>query len=242
MPWFEKAISAFWLSVPEIPAIVGVGWLSLTIIIYLGVVWLRRRYGAHPLTTPVLLASLPLGIILSVMDLDFTDYAQGGDLLAWFILPATVSMAIPLYDHFDLLRRHFRAIFAAILAGSISSVGTALAIGYLFGLSPDILASLATKSVTTPIAIHLTYEMGGIGALAAAIVIITGVFGIVTAPYLFRLTKLSDTRAQGLAYGLAATAIGTSDALRQSGLMGSFAVVALGVNGILTGFILPLLF
>ena len=242
MDWFEKAISSFWLSVPALPDIVGVGWLSLTIITYLGVVWLRERYGAHPLTTPVLLASLTLGVILIVLEIDFADYSQGGDILAWLILPATVAMAIPLYDHFSLLRKYFVAIFSGIVVGSISSVGTALAIGWVFGLSPDVLASLATRSVTTPIAIHLAYEMGGIGALAAAIVVITGVFGIVTAPYVFRFTRIPDERAQGLAYGLAATAIGTSDALRQSRLMGSFAAVSLGVNGILTGFLLPLLF
>lgn len=204
-----------------------------------------QKFGVHrppPVwSSPIITASLVVGTLAVVSGQPLETVNAGGALWMWLLVPATAAMGIPLYDYRHLLRLHLRAIFPAIVIGSLAAVGSALLIAWLGGVSTASLLALTSKSVTTPIAVSIGLEIGAPIGLAACLVIITGLIGIAIGPSLFRILGWHDHAAQGLAYGLAAHAIGTADAWQKHHRMGSFAALALAVNGFLTGLILPIL-
>lgn len=234
-------LTAFFEGLPPLPSIAGLGWAFLTLAIYIVALWFRSRFGAVAWNSPLLTAGFGLLVILLLGRVDYEAYIGGSGWLGWLLMPATVAMAIPLYDQREILMRLMRPVLTGIAAGSIVAMGSALAVAVILGVSTETFLSLAPKSVTTPIAIGIGYEIGGIPALIAAIVILTGLFGIVTAPLIFRWMGVTDRRAQGVAYGLAAHAIGTAEALRLDPVMGSFAALALGINGIASAIYIPVL-
>ncbi len=236
-----SAITQFISELPHWPSLMGWAWVAITLLAYLMVMGIRRLIKNKAWNAPLILTSLLMAVILILSDISYEEYMDGGAVWGWFLMPATIAMSIPLYDHIDILRQTLKPILVGIISGSVVAVVSALLVAVFMGVSPQTFVSLAPKSVTTPIAIGVGYEIGGLSGLIAAIVVVTGVFGILVAPTLFRLIGVTDVKAQGLAYGLAAHAIGTSEALRINPLMGSFAALALGVNGLLTGLFLPAL-
>ncbi len=239
MSLLADSLTAFLTGLPPIPDRLGLGWAILTLVIYLGALWLRSRFGAFAWNSPILTAGGVLAIVLLSADIKYDAFMTGSGWLGWLLMPATVAMAIPLYDQRAMLRQLMRPVLSGIAIGSLAAMGSALGVALVLGVSPESFASLAPKSVTTPIAIGIGAEIGGISALIAAIVIVTGLFGIVIAPMLFKILRLTDRRAQGVAYGLAAHAIGTAEALRLDPVMGSFAALALGINGIISAIYIP---
>lgn len=239
MSLLADSLMAFWAGLPPVPAGRGVGWAVVTLTIYLGALWLRSRFGAFAWNSPILTAGSLLALILLMADIEYDAYMMGSNWLGWLLMPATVAMAIPLYDQRAMLRSLLRPVLLGIAIGSFAAMGSALLVALALGVSPESFASLAPKSVTTPIAIGIGYEIGAVSALIAAIVIVTGLCGIVIAPMLFKFFGLTDRRAQGIAYGLAAHAIGTAEALRIDPVMGSFAALALGINGIISAIYIP---
>ena len=239
MSLLAGSLGAFWAGLPASPEASGIGWAVLTLAIYLGALWLRSRFGAFAWNSPLLTAGSVLALILLTADVEYDAYIKGSDWLGWLLMPATVAMAIPLYDQRAMLCSLLRPVLSGVAVGSLTAMGSALLVAVALGVSPESFASLAPKSVTTPIAIGIGYEIGGVSALIAAIVIVTGLFGIVIAPILLKLFGLTDRRAQGIAYGLAAHAIGTAEALRLDPVMGSFAALALGINGIISAIYIP---
>lgn len=231
--------AAFTADLPAYPDIAGIGWFSLTLCIYVAVVHLRQRFVDNAWTSPILMGGLILAGVMGFSNTPPEVYARGGDIWAWLLMPATVALAIPLYDQRQALRQMMRPVLLGIMCGSCAAVASALSVAVLMGVAPETFASLAPKSVTTPIALGIGREIGGLDGLIAAIVIITGLFGIVIAPPLFRWFGISDRHSQGVAYGLAAHAIGTAEAVRRDPVMGSFAALSLGVNGILSAIFLP---
>ena len=233
------AISQFLSDLPPWPTHLGWAWVLITLAAYILVMWFRRFVIKSAWNAPLVLTSLLMAFGLILFDIPYKGYMDGGAVWGWFLMPATVAMAIPLYDHIDILRQRLSPILIGIVSGSLVAVASALLVAGFIGVAPETFVSLAPKSVTTPIAIGIGSEIGGLSGLIAAIVVITGIFGIIVGPMVFRLMGITDVKAQGLAYGLAAHAIGTAEALRVNPLMGSFAALALGVNGLLTGLFLP---
>ena len=152
-----------------------------------------------------------------------------------------MALAIPLVENWRRVKRSALPILIALLAGSVTAVGSAVGIGALLGASPPILASLAGKSVTTPIAMGIAEQLGGIPTLTAVLVIFTGVLGAVMVTPMMNLLRIHDYAARGFAAGVAAHGIGTARAFQVNELAGTFAGLAMGLNGILTALIVPLL-
>ncbi|HQZ03650.1 MAG TPA: LrgB family protein [Thauera sp.] len=213
--------------------------LTLTLMAYQAAFWLYRRTGFHPLANPVMLAIAMLATVLWLGDIDYRSYFDGAQFVHFLLGPATVALAIPLYTQWPRLKTMAGPLVIALVLGSLTAVLSAYAIGAMLGASHASLMSLAPKSVTTPIAMAVAEPLGGLPALAAALVMLTGVIGAVGAPYLYRWLRIGDHAIRGFAIGLAAHGIGTARAFQISEQAGAFAALAMGLNGLLTALSLP---
>jgi len=219
----------------------GALWLALTFAAYLGARRLQQVLKGSPLANPVLIAAAPLIALLVASNTSYAEYSHGGWLLLWLLGPATVGLAVPLYLNFAEVRSALLPMIAALIVGSLTAVISAVAIGYELGASIETIRSLAPKSVTTPIAMGIAREIGGIPALTAAFVIITGGVGAICGSALFNLVGVTDRRARGFAMGVAAHGMGTARAFQVSFKAGTFSGVAMTINGIVTALLLPML-
>ncbi len=215
--------------------------LSLTLGVYVLSDKFLRKYKL-PIINPLVLSILVIILFLHFSGISYQDYNVGGNFLTMMITPATVVLAIPLYKNFHLLKENFFPVIAAILAGIVANCLVSVGIGYLFTLKKAMVISLLPKSVTTAISVDLSHTMGGINAVTLAIVVSTGIFGSLIATHIFRLFKISSPIAKGVALGSTSHAIGTAKAIELGEIEGIISGLAIGVNGMLTVFLLPLLF
>ncbi len=215
-------------------------WLTVTLLTFIGGTWLSRKLNGHPLAHPVLLAMLVLIALLLVTGTPYDTYFEGAQFIHFLLGPATVALAIPLYDNLRQIRRLLVPLLLACSVGVAAAVSSALGLAWLAGARDQTLLSIAPKSVTTPIAMGIAEQIGGLPSLAAGIVLITGAVGAIAAGPLFRLARIDDERAQGFALGVAAHGFGTAHALTISLRAGAFAGLGLGMAGLLTAFLLPL--
>jgi len=215
--------------------------LTITLVAYQGAFWLYRRSGMNPLANPVLISVTALVALLSLTGTPYQTYFDGAQFVHFLLGPATVALAVPLYTQFRRVRAMLLPVLLGLVAGSLTAVLSAIAIGKLFGASTPTLLSLAPKSVTTPIAMGVAERIGGIPSLTAVLVIATGILGAVGARYLFDAMKLRDPAIRGFAIGVASHGIGTARAFQVSEQAGAFAALAMGLNGLLTALMLPAL-
>ena len=215
-------------------------WLTVTLLTFIGGIWLSRKLNGHPLAHPVLLAMLVLIALLLLTGTPYDTYFEGAQFIHFLLGPATVALAIPLYDNLRQIRRMLAPLLLACLLGVAVAVSSALGLAWLAGARDQTLLSIAPKSVTTPIAMGIAEQIGGLPSLAAGIVLVTGAVGAIAARPLFRLARIDDERAQGFALGVAAHGFGTAHALTISLRAGAFAGLGLGMAGLLTALLLPL--
>ncbi|QNP49033.1 LrgB family protein [Diaphorobacter aerolatus] len=216
-------------------------WIGVSFAAYLAAQKLYRGFGGNPLLVPVATTSLVVMLVLWSSGTSYTTYAVATRPLSWWVGPATVAIAVPLFAQLDRLKRIWRPLLIALLAGSLVAMMGAVGIAWALGGSWQTLASLMPKSATMPIAIPMAERFGGLPALAAVAVVITGVVGTVISHPLLRLLKVSDPAARGFAIGLTAHAIGMARELQINPVSGSFAALAMGLNGILTALLMPIL-
>jgi len=214
--------------------------LTLTLLAYQGAYWIYRRLDFHPLANPVMLAVAALVALLSLTGTPYRTYFDGAQFVHFLLGPATVALAVPLHAQWRRLRTMAVPLLAALLVGSLTAALSAMAIAFLLGASKATLMSLAPKSVTTPIAMGIAERLGGLPSLTAVLVIATGIVGAVCARYVFLALKISDHAVRGFAIGIAAHGIGTARAFQVSEQAGAFAALAMGLNGLLTAVLLPL--
>ncbi|WP_068636166.1 LrgB family protein [Thauera butanivorans] len=213
--------------------------LTLTLVAYQAAFWLYKRAGYHPLANPVMLAIMMVATVLALSGMDYGAYFDGAQFVHFLLGPATVALAIPLYAQWPRLKAMAGPLMIALAVGSLTAALSAYGIGALLGASQPSLMSLAPKSVTMPIAMAVAEPLGGLPALAAALVMLTGVLGAVCAPYLYRWLRIDDYAVRGFAIGLASHGIGTARAFQVSEQAGAFAALAMGLNGLLTALSLP---
>ena len=216
-------------------------WLTATLAAYIGADRLSRYSGRNPLINSVLIAVVLLAVILWVTGTPYRTYFEGAQFVHFLLGPATVALAVPLHQHWALVRRAYVPILGALAAGSLTAIVSAVGIGILFGMPQDVLASLAPKSVTAAIAMAVAQEIGGEPALTATLVITTGILGAGMVTPLMNAMGLKDYRARGFAAGVASHGIGTARAFQVDPVAGAFAGIALGLNGLLTAMIVPTL-
>ena len=215
--------------------------LTLTLIAYLGGNKLYRMSGLNPLLNPVLIAVVVMVAILGLTGTSYEQYFEGAQFVHFLLGPATVALAIPLYNQIDRVRRSLPALLASIIVGSLSASLSAIGIAWALGAGPVLLATVAPKSVTTPIAMGISEALGGLPSLTAVMVILTGVIGAMLGPPLLNLMRIRDWRARGLAIGVAAHGIGTARAMQVNEVAGAFSGLAMGLNALSTAILLPIL-
>lgn len=202
--------------------------------------WIYRRGGMNPLLNPVLLAVLVVVIVLTGTGTTYDEYFAGAQFIHFLLGPATVALAIPLYRQLERVRRSALALLVSLVAGSVTAVVSALSVGWLLGASRDALVSLAPKSVTAPVAMAITEQLGGLPSLTAVLVILTGILGAMLGPIVLNLLGIAEWSARGLALGTAGHGIGTARALQVNETAGAFAGLAMGLNALATAVLLPL--
>lgn len=214
--------------------------IALTLVVYYGAIALYKRF-RHPLLNTVMISIVVIIGILLVTGISYEAYNVGGRVISFFLGPAVVALAVPLYERLDTIRRNATAILISILAGSVTGIVSAAGIASLLGATRCVIVSVAPKSVTTPIAMGISEQLGGVASLSAVIVIATGVLGAVVGPTLLRIVGVRSLSAFGLAMGAAAHGIGTARASEEGSLAEATGGLAMALNGIVTAVLTPVL-
>jgi predicted murein hydrolase (TIGR00659 family) len=216
-------------------------WLTATLAAYAIGDACFRAAGRRPIVNPVLIAVAILALLLQTTGTDYATYFQGAQFVHFLLGPATICLALPLWDNLPRVRKAALPLLAALLAGSTTAILSALAIARAFGITGETLASLAPKSTTAPVAIGISQAIGGSPTLTAVLVILTGITGAVVTTPLLNLLRIKDWRARGFATGVAAHGIGTARAFQVHQTAGAFAGLGMGLNAVLTAIIAPML-
>jgi len=222
------------------PALMApLGWPAVTLAAYAGSAWLYRRGGQHALLLPVLTGTAAVVLVLTATGTAYPEYFARARVLYWLVGPATVALAVPLFGQLDRLRRLWLPLGVALLAGSLTAIVSAVGIAWALGGSLETLRALAPKSATMPIALAVAERIGGPPSLAAVAVAVTGIAGAALARGLLDALRIRDAATRGFALGVSAHAIGTARALQAGPVAGAFAALAMGLNGIATAVLVP---
>lgn len=214
-------------------------WLTATLIAYLVGDTLSRASGRQPWVNPVLIAVILLAGVLWASGTPYPVYFEGAQFVHFMLGPATVALAMPLYANRVHIRRAALPMLAALIAGSLTAIVTALGVAKAMGVQTEVLLSLAPKSATAPVALGVSEAIGGSPTLTAVLVILTGIIGAIIATPLLNALRIRDWRARGFATGVAAHGIGTARAFQVNETAGAFAGIGMGLNAILTALIAP---
>ena len=194
---------------------------------------LQRRWKL-PIFNPLLVAIVVVAVVLLLLDLDYGSYSQGANLLNYLLTPATVCLAVPLYEQFSLLRRHGKAVLLGIAAGVLDSLVTILVLAWLFSLDHSAYVTLLPKSITTAIGIGVSEELGGHVSLTVVVIIITGVLGNIFAEGVCKVFRITEPVAAGVAIGTSTHAVGTARAMEMGEIQGAMSSLSIVVAGLLT--------
>lgn len=195
--------------------------------------FLKKTLG-WAILNPLLISIIVVMAFLLIFDIDYETYNAGAKYLSYLLTPATVCLAIPLYQQLQLLKKNFMAIFMGILSGVIASLGSILVMAVLFGLSHEEYVTLLPKSITTAIGMGVSEELGGNVTITVAVIIVTGVLGNIVAESVCRICKIKSPIARGIAIGTSSHAIGTTKALQMGEVEGAMSSLSIVIAGLLT--------
>ena len=207
--------------------------ISLSLGAYLAGSWLCQRFRLT-LVNPMLLAALLVIGFLKVTHIPMEYYNIGGDFIAMFLAPATVVLAFSIYNQFEMLKKNLLPVLAGCIVGAVTSMVSVFGLCKLFGLDKEMTISLLPKSVTTPIAMSVSQQLGGVLPITVAAVIVTGILGSILIPVLLRFVKVGSPLAVGLGIGASSHAVGTVKALEMGELEGAMSSLAIGITGFVT--------
>lgn len=213
--------------------------LVLTIGAYQIGLWCQKKW-KNPIANPILISLILVIIVLLLTGLPVDTYQAGTAGVSWLLTPATVCLALPLYEQLKILRKNLPAILVSVAAGTITSLVSILLLCKAFGLDAQMSVSLLPKSITTAMGVVLSEQNGGIASLSTVAIICTGILGSLLGTTLCKLLKLNHPIAQGVAIGTASHVIGTSKANEMGALQGAVSSLSLAVAGILTAILFPI--
>lgn len=230
-------VGALWVYLQETPLL----WLVATLLAYAIGHWLHERAGGSPLVNPVAVAVALLGTALVISGTPYETYFDGAQFVHFLLGPATVALAVPLYRNLGRVRKSLLPMAVALVAGSATAAVSAVGIAWMLGGDDAVLMSLAPKSVTTPIAMGIAEQLGGLPSLTAVLVILTGILGAMISTPLLDGLRIRDWAARGFAIGVSSHGIGTARAFQCHQVAGTFSGIAMGLNGLVTAVLVPLL-
>ncbi|WP_218165485.1 LrgB family protein [Methanolobus zinderi] len=215
----------------------GIGISLLTF--YAGSIIYKRT--GSPLMNPLVLSMLMIIALLLGLHISFEDYNRGGQFISFFLGPATVILAVPLYRKISLLRENVVPIIAGISMGSLAGIVSIIVMCNMFGLNELVSISMIPKSVTTPIGIEISSQLGGMPSITVAAIVFTGIAGVLLGPMICKLFRIDNEVAVGVAIGTSSHALGTTKAVEIGETEGAMSGLAIGIAGLVTVFIAPLL-
>jgi putative effector of murein hydrolase len=233
----EAALLTVWTPLATTPLL----WLAATIVAYAFGQIIQRACRNSPLAHPVLIAIAAVAVLLESTGTPYATYFAGAQFINFLLGPATVALAVPLAANLRHVRRSFHGVGLALLAGSLTSTVSGVAVVWLLGGDRATAFSMAPKGVTTPIALALAQEAGGLPALTAALAIAGGIVAAVVGGTVLRWLRVDDWRAHGFAAGVAGSGVAAAQVAPLNGLAAAFAALRIGLNGLLTAVIVPLL-
>ena len=182
---------------------------------------------------PLLISIVLTIIMLVIADIDYDVYAQGADYLSWFLTPATVCLAIPLYEQWELLKHNVKAVMLGITAGVLASLTTVLVLSLIMHLSHEEYVTLLPKSITTAIGMGVSEELGGYVTITVAVIIVTGVIGNIFGELICKIFRITEPISKGIAFGSASHAIGTAKAMELGDVEGAMSSLSIAVISLL---------
>lgn len=207
--------------------------VTLSLLAYLLGMFLKRKFKLG-IFNPLLISILVSIVVLVVGKVDYETYNESAQFLGYLLTPATVCLAIPLYEQWELLRKNCKAVVIGLLSGVLTSLVTVLALSLLLGLSHEEYVTLLPKSITTAIGMGVSEELGGYVTITVAVIIVTGVLGNMMGEMICKIFRIKEPISKGLAFGSAAHAIGTAKAMEIGEIEGAMSSLAIAVSGILT--------
>ena len=207
--------------------------ILLSLIAYFIAVWIRKKFG-YAFLNPLLVAIIITVAAVLLLNVDYEVYNSSARYLSFLLTPATVCLAVPLYEQFDKLKENAAAILAGIFSGVLTSIASIFAMSKLFGFTKEEFVTFLPKSITTAIGMSVAEELGGYVSIAVAAIIVTGVLGNIICEAILKLFKIEDPIAKGAAIGTASHAIGTSKAIEIGEVEGAISSLSIVVAGIMT--------
>lgn len=229
-------ITDIWVYLEQTPLL----WLAMTLVAFQFATYVYQWSRSLPLCNPVLIAVTILVVILLATDTPYDVYFSGAQFVHFALGPATVALAIPLYLYYDKLKTMAVPLLGALVVGSLFAVLAVVVLGRALGIEEVTMHSLMPKSITTPIAMGISEQIGGLPSLTAVFVILTGIVGATLAPHVLDLLGINDHLVRGFAMGLASHGIGTARAFQLHQEAGAFSGLAMGLNGAVTAIIIPI--
>ena len=217
-------------------------WLTLTIGAFLIGDYFYKKSKLNPLVNPVAISILIVSGVLIATDVSYERYFNGAKFIHFMLGPATVALAIPIYEQIHLIKKESGSIFISLVLGSLFAIFSTYFFAKLMNLDLEIIYSMMPRSATAPIAMGISELIGGVPSLTAIITIITGIVGASFGTFALDVLRIKDMTARGFAFGLASHGIGTARAMSKNETAGIFAALALGLSGIATSILIPLLF
>lgn len=213
--------------------------VTLSLVAYMVGVFLKKKFKSG-IFNPLLISIIITIVVLLVSGVDYEIYNEGAKYLSWLLTPATVCLAIPLYEQWELLRKNYKAVMLGLLAGVVTSLCTVLVLCYVLKLSHVEYVTLLPKSITTAIGMGVSEELGGYVTITVAVIVVTGVIGNILGELICKVFKIEEPISKGLALGCSAHAIGTAKAIEMGEIEGAMSGLAIAVSGILTVVMAPL--
>ncbi|WP_454633505.1 LrgB family protein [Bradyrhizobium cenepequi] len=233
----NHSIQHLWMPLSTTPLL----WLVVTLAAYVIACAIQRLCRGSAFASPVLIAIVLAVVVVLATGTSYATYFAGAQFINFLLGPATIALAIPLARNARLVRENLHGIGLALLAGSVTSIASGVGIVWLLGGSREVALSMAPKSVTTPIAVAVSEQIGGVPALTAALAILGGILAAVVGQHMLHGLKVRDWRAKGLAAGLAGSGVAAAQIAARDELGAAFAALGIGLNGLLTAILVPVL-
>ncbi len=214
--------------------------VMFTIMGYLLGMWLFKRFRL-PILNPIFVGIITCVLLMKITGISYEEYTLGGSYITFFIAPATVSLIVPLYRNIETLKRNLVPILVGIFVGSVTAIISVIFLSNLFGISEQLKMSLVAQSITTAIALPLTEIIGGIGAITSITISTRGITGAIFAPIIFKVFRIKDPVAKGVALGTTSHATGTAKAIEMGEIEGSISGLSIAIAGVITALVLPII-
>ncbi len=213
--------------------------VALSLIAYFIGDFLKKKFKLGFLN-PLLISIIITIAVLLIAHVDYEAYNESAKYISWFLTPATVCLAIPMYEQWQLLKKNYKAVFFGILSGVLTSLITIFVIAKIMHLSHTEYVTMLPKSITTAIGMGVSEELGGYVTITVAVIIITGVIGNIIADFIYKIFKIEEPISKGLGLGTSAHAIGTAKAMEMGEIEGAMSSLSIAISGVMTVILAPI--